>query len=73
MKSIQGEYAIQKDYIYKPGIYSSSKPTETKVTEKDRASLIDFVEELHAIFDLIPETLFIAIQTIDRFLGHKKD
>lgn len=40
---------------------------------KDRASLIDFVEELHAIFDLIPETLFISIQTIDRFLGLKKD
>jgi|JI9StandDraft_2_1071091.scaffolds.fasta_scaffold1067013_1 hypothetical protein len=35
--------------------------------------MIDFIEELHAIFDLIPETLFISIQTVDRFLGMKKD
>lgn len=35
--------------------------------------MIDFIEELHAIFDLIPETLFISIQTVDWFLGMKKD
>lgn len=35
--------------------------------------MIDFIEELHAIFDLIPETLFISIQTVDRFLGLMKD
>ena len=39
------------------------------VTAKERAQLIDFIEELHAIFDLIPETLFISIQTVDRFLS----
>lgn len=43
------------------------------ITTKDWAQVIDFIEELHAIFDLIPETLFIAIQTVDRFMGMKKD
>jgi len=35
--------------------------------------MIDFIEELHAIFDLIPETLFISVQTFDRFLALEKD
>ena len=43
------------------------------ITAVTRASLIDFVEELHAVFDIIPETLFITIATIDRYLGLKKD
>ena len=46
---------------------------EKRVTHQGRAALIDFVEELHAVFDLIPETLFITIATIDRYLGLKKD
>ena len=45
---------------------------QPNVTEKERATLIDFIEELHAIFDLIPETLFISIQTVDRFLSCKE-
>lgn len=44
---------------------SQSYIGEDKLTIKERASLIDFIEELHAIFDLIPETLFISIQVLD--------
>lgn len=66
MKESQKKFTIQQNYLER-------ERAGLKITVKDRASLIDFVEELHAIFDLIPETLFISIQTIDRFLGLKKD
>jgi len=66
MHQVQSKFKIEENYLERerPGL---------KISVKDRASLIDFVEELHAIFDLIPETLFISIQTLDRFLGLKKD
>jgi hypothetical protein len=53
MKKIQNDFRIERDYINNPG----SLPIATK----ERAQVIDFIEELHAIFDLIPETLFISI------------
>jgi hypothetical protein len=61
MKKIEMDFRIERDYLCE------------KISERDRAVIIDFVEELHAIFDLIPETLFISVQTIDRFLGLEKD
>ena len=54
MKEIQKDYRIDWDYLTEGNL-------AMKVSTKDRATLIDFVEELHAIFDLIPETLFISI------------
>ncbi len=59
MKAKQEGFRVAKDYL------------SDTLTLKDRASLIDFVEELHAIFDLIPETLFVSIATMDRFLSLK--
>lgn len=65
MKKSQLSFKIERDYINNPG--------SVEISPRDRAQLIDFVEELHAIFDLIPETLFVSIQTLDRFLGLKND
>ena len=65
MKTSQSDYWIERDYI--------NNPLSMTITTWDRAQVIDFVEELHAIFDLIPETLFISIQTIDWFIGMAKD
>jgi len=71
MKVKEKEYAIERDYVVnKKPMSPKSKMTITKL---ERAILIDFVEELHAVFDLIPETLFVTIQTIDRYLGLKQD
>jgi hypothetical protein len=65
MKNVQPNFRIERDYVNHPG--------ELAITTRDRAQMIDFIEELHAIFDLIPETLFISIQTFDWFLGLLKD
>lgn len=65
MKNVQPNFRIERDYVNHPG--------ELVISTRDRAQMIDFIEELHAIFDLIPETLFISIQTVDRFLGLTKD
>ncbi len=54
MKKIQNDFVIEQDYV-------DNKEMHMKVSSKDRVALIDFIEELHAIFDLIPETLFISI------------
>ena len=66
MRESQEEFAMENHYVDSP-------IGEKRVTHQGRAALIDFVEELHAVFDLIPETLFITIATIDRYLGLKKD
>ena len=66
MRESQEEFAMENHYVDTP-------IGEKRVTHQGRAALIDFVEELHAVFDLIPETLFITIATIDRYLGLKKD
>lgn len=65
MKQSQADFRIEKDYVNHPGDFT--------ISARDRAGMIDFIEELHAIFDLIPETLFISVQTVDRFLGLRKD
>ena len=57
MKSKQKDYHISQDFH----------------DHSDRAQIIDFIEELHAIFDLIPETLFISIQVFDRFLSKEQN
>lgn len=40
-----------------------------EVTWKMRSVLIDWVIEIHYLFQLLPETLFLAVNIIDRFLS----
>ena len=41
---------------------------QTEVTEKMRAYLIDWLTELHLKFKLWPETLYVTVGVIDKFL-----
>jgi hypothetical protein len=39
------------------------------VTERMRAILVDWLIEVHYKFKLLPETLFLTVNLVDRFLG----
>ena len=45
---------------------------QEELTEKMRATLIDWLIEIHNKFKLLPETLFLTENIIDRFLEKKK-
>ena len=46
---------------------------QSEVTEKMRAYLIDWISELHLKFKLWPETLYVCIGIIDKFLITEPD
>jgi hypothetical protein len=46
--------------------------SQSDVNEKMRAILIDWLIEVHFKFKLLPETLFITINLIDRYLERKE-
>ena len=41
---------------------------QTDINEKMRAILVDWLIEVHLKFKLLPETLFLTVNLIDRFL-----
>ncbi len=46
--------------------------TQPQISEIMRAKLIDWLMEVHVKFNLLPETLFLTVNLIDRFLFIKK-
>ena len=56
------ECLISPDYI---------KNLQTHVTEKMRTILIDWMVEVHMKFKQVPETLYLTVQLIDRYLQLK--
>lgn len=55
-------------------IYSSEfLVNQCEITEKMRAYLVDWLSELHMKFKLWPETLYVCIGIIDKFLMKEKD
>jgi len=42
------------------------------ITEKMRAILVDWLVEVHRMFKLLPETLFLSVAMIDRYLSQKQ-
>jgi cyclin B len=40
----------------------------TEINDKMRAILVDWLIEVHLKFKLLPETLFITVNIIDRYL-----
>ncbi|KAL9237906.1 hypothetical protein vseg_012400 [Gypsophila vaccaria] len=52
----------------RPNDYMSSQP---EINEKMRAILVDWLIEVHEKFDLLPETLYLTINLVDRFLSMK--
>jgi len=45
---------------------------QTEINEKMRAILVDWLVEVHAKFKLLPETIFLTINLIDRYLQSEK-
>ncbi|KAK9664449.1 hypothetical protein RND81_14G042800 [Saponaria officinalis] len=52
----------------RPQDYMASQP---EINEKMRAILVDWLIEVHEKFDLMPETLYLTINLVDRFLSLK--
>ena len=50
---------------------SNGKKLQQDINEKMRAILIDWLVEVHLKFKLLPETLFLTVNLIDRFLAKK--
>jgi hypothetical protein len=61
-------------YLYDSEEDTMADPTyalnlQHEVTWKMRSVLVDWVIEIHYLFQLLPETLFLAVNIIDRFLS----
>lgn len=61
-------------YLYdsEPNVMADPKYANNQqheVSWKMRSVLVDWVIEIHYLFDLLPETLFLAVNIIDRFLS----
>jgi len=46
--------------------------TQVDINEKMRSILVDWLVEVHRMFKLLPETLFMSVSIIDRFLSMKQ-
>jgi len=54
----------EKDFLPQPGYLAR----QNDINEKMRAILIDWLIEVHLKFKLLPETLFLTVNLIDRYL-----
>jgi len=60
LRETEGKYLPKEGYMQK---------TQTDINEKMRAILIDWLVDVHLKFKLLPETLFITVNIIDRYLS----
>lgn len=61
LKALEGNTMPNPDYM----------DFQTELEWKMRGILVDWLIEVHTRFHLLPETLFLAVNIIDRFLSHK--
>ena len=77
MKQQEEQFKIQTNYMDLPKTKrmstNKSKTPSYRVHRNDRAIAVDKVMEIHRKYGLVPETLFIAVSTIDRYLGIRKE
>ena len=69
-------FRISNDYIDNPPPKRAGhkkKSSSTKITRQDRAIAVDLVIEIHRKYGLVPETLFVTVSIIDRYLGLRKE
>lgn len=59
--------AVQSKYLAPPTYMAQ----QADVNEKMRAILIDWLIEVHLKFKLVPETMYVTVNLIDRFLSKK--
>ncbi|XP_010486814.1 PREDICTED: cyclin-B1-3-like [Camelina sativa] len=67
---------VEDIYTFYKEVENESKPlmymhTQPEIYEKMRSILIDWLVEVHVKFDLSPETLYLTVNIIDRFLSLK--
>lgn len=60
------QHMLKTEKEYLPTVSYIAKQND--INEKMRAILIDWLIEVHLKFKLLPETLFLTINLIDRFL-----
>ena len=53
-------------------IYSNSILSKGEISERSRKILLDWIVSVHSKFNLLPNTLFIAVNLIDRMIERKK-
>lgn len=59
MLGMEGDFMLKNNYI-----------ENSHVTPQQRAEVINMIEEIHYKYRLFPETLFITIQTFDRWMAY---
>jgi len=62
------QYLMQKE---KDRVDPGYLATQVDINEKMRGILVDWLVEVHRMFKLLPETLFLGVSIIDRFLSTK--
>ncbi|CAH2080057.1 unnamed protein product [Thlaspi arvense] len=67
---------VEDMYTFYKEVENESKPqlymhTQPEINEKMRSILIDWLVNVHVKFDLSPETIYLTINIIDRFLSLK--
>jgi len=60
------EYLMEKE---KDSVDPAYINNQVDVNEKMRAILVDWLVEVHRMFKLLPETLFLSVSLIDRYLS----
>lgn len=65
MKVIEVQDAVDPNYLTKVQL-----PTEVKDTS--RAFLVEWIIDVHRKFRLLPETLYVTVLLIDRYLSTKQ-
>ncbi|EOA30687.1 hypothetical protein CARUB_v10013824mg [Capsella rubella] len=67
---------VEDMYTFYKEVENESRPlmymhTQPEINEKMRSILVDWLVEVHLKFDLSPETLYLTVNIIDRFLSLK--
>lgn len=60
MIDLEPEYAVDCDYLSK---------TQNEVKDTSRGFLVEWIIDVHRKFRLLPETLYVTVSTIDRYLS----
>lgn len=67
------DFLLRKESTPEMRIRSSFLANHTEVNSRMRAILLDWLIEVHYKFKLCPETLYLCINLIDRYLQHVRD
>jgi hypothetical protein len=60
MLQLEPLYKIDNDYLSK---------MQTEIKDTSRAFLVEWIIDVHRKFRLMPETLYVTVSIIDRFLS----